>query len=113
VSEAALEESDAGGTQSRLGGVEEISVGSAEQRGEGTRKAREPTHGDPDVTHPIVSHRRPHSLAVPRPHHLDRRDGCQQLRKEMRAARRIVREVEAEDGDLHAARSVSGGVSVA
>ena len=66
-----------------------------------------------DVTHPIGSHRRPHSRAVPRPDHLDLRDGRQQLRKEMRAARRIVGDVEAEDGDLHGARSVGGGVSVA
>ena len=76
-------------------------------------EAWQPAARPRDVAHPVGGHRRPDARAVTGADHLDLRDGRQQLREKVRPPHRIVGEVEAEDGDLHARRPGRAEASVA
>src|SRR5258705_18481 len=87
--------------------------GAGEPGGEGPREGWEAAAGPRDVAHAVGGPRRPDARPMAWAAHLALRDGRQQWREGGRPPRRIVGEVEAEDGDLHAARSGGAWMSVA
>ncbi len=99
----ARQETDAVARGPGLGGVEEVTVGQPEERWNCSDEGRISRSGNGPVLHAAVPDGSPDVALEPRPHHLDVVFGAKKASQEVSPPRRVVRAVEAEDGDLHSA----------
>jgi hypothetical protein len=101
VPSQAREVADAGAGEPGLGGVEEVAVGHPGERGQPGREGREPTAGQRAHRDRLLRERLPDRGAEAGADDLHRPQGLEQAGQEPGAPDRVVRDVEAEDRDLH------------